>query len=116
MSHLIKIEQEETELKHVPQCYWAYVAHNGRGDGLGTWSPDRNWILTDMSKYPNTLAYNVVDGRNKENIRKYIGTSWSDDGGACKVKDGEIVMYTIEDWDMEWKQWLVAADLKCLKI
>lgn len=117
MDRLKQLEEDENQLKlrGVPQCYWLYVAHNGIGDGLGTWVADRQWILKDMETHPNSLKYNAVDGRKKETLLQFMDTSWN---GHCSFKKvgSELVPLTAEDWDKEWNEWLVKATSKCLKL
>jgi hypothetical protein len=102
-------EEKELTLRGVPQVYWAYLAYNGIGDGIGTWTPDRDWIVKDIEKFPNGLTYGVVDGRDKDALTQHILTSWQGHGSVKRV-NGKIVPWTEEDWETEWKEWLSSKD------
>jgi hypothetical protein len=115
---LQKVVDDEKELirRGVPQQYWAYLAYNNHDDGLGTWTPDRAWIVKDMERFPpGGVKYAVVDGRDKRALTKHISNSWKGDG-CVQVKNGDIVPWTEEDWENEWKEWLVTGKLTRLSL
>lgn len=103
-------EEKELTLRGVPQKYWAYIAYNGWGDGLGTWTPDRAWIVKDIEQFPSDgLTYGVVDGRDKHALTQHILTSWQGHG-SFKVVNDELVPWTEADWENEWKTWLASKE------
>jgi hypothetical protein len=111
-SRLQKVIDEERllTLRGVPQIYWAYLAYNTNGDGLGTWTPDRWWIVKDIVTPPNEgLTYAVVDGRDKGALTQHIHISWQGHGSFKRV-NGVMVPLTEEDWETEWKEWLSSKE------
>lgn len=105
MATLARLIAEEDALaqRNVPRRFYVYIAYNGYNDGLGTWTVDRAWIVADMKTLPNSLAYTVVDGRDKSAVTRHIYRSW--DG------HGFWPHWTREDSDKEYTEWLEREDV-----
>lgn len=104
-TQLARLEADERALEAagVPRAYWMYIAANSSGDALGMWTPDRDWILADMVKFPaNGMLYTVVDGRDKEAIRAHVGDSW--DGHGCWHTQ-ENRPWRAADSELAWNAW-----------
>ncbi len=95
----------------VPQRFWIYIAHNGINDGLGAWTPDREWIMRDMHTHPNSVTYLVVDGREKANIVRFVAKSWRGQGCVKRGPSGEYVQWTEADSEQEWGEWMARVCL-----
>lgn len=79
-----KLDQEETVLEEngVPPQYWGYILANGEPDtihhdGRGAIYGKRQHLIESILKSPEsrTMGVTVIDGRNTESIRKWIGGS-----------------------------------------
>jgi len=83
------LDQHEAELaaNGVPSCYWSYILANGapgtkRHDGLGAIYTKREDIVSRLLEIPNSsdMGVVVVDGRDLQTIRKWIGgLDWTED-------------------------------------
>lgn len=106
-------EENALTLRGVPRNQWAYLAYNGYGDGLGTWTHDRDWILENMKRFPNVLIYGVVDGHDKAALTEHIYNSWKGHGRVTE-KNGKLVDWTEGDSEAEWEEWVLAGQLERL--
>jgi hypothetical protein len=76
------LDRDEAELiaNGIPKCCWGYILANGvpgtvENDGLGAIYAKRKHLVESISKAPNNkrMGVAVVDGRDLDTIRKWIG-------------------------------------------
>lgn len=102
-----KLDHDEAVLeeKGVPKHYWGYILANGapgseNHDKLGAIYSDRKHLLETGVEISKTMEVAVVDGRELETIREWIGgPEWTQEQEDEWVAKMNAAAPSIEEWE-----------------